>query len=121
MKGSPKKDEPLTVTVRILGNEYSVACPEDEHEALVASAEFLNERMTAIRRRGKALGAERIAVMAALNIARELLALKGEPAVTPVDQESICRMRQLGADIDSALNDPANSIASDDEATEPAA
>lgn len=118
MKSSPKKDEPLTVTVRILGNEYSVACPENEHEALVASAEFLNERMTAIRRRGKALGAERIAVMAALNIARELLALKGEPAVTPVDQASIDRMRQLGADIDSALNDPANAIAADDEAPE---
>lgn len=102
-RSSPSKDDPLTVTVRIMGNEYSVACPEDEHEALVASAEFLNQRMIAIRRRGKALGTERIAVMAALNIARDLLAMKGEPTVSPVDQAAIEHLRQLGGDIESAL------------------
>ncbi len=101
-----KKDDPLTVTVRIMGREYEVACPPDEHEALVASAEYLNERMTAIRRRGKALGAERIAVMTALNLARELLALKGEPGVTPVDVATVDRLRQMGQDIESALATP---------------
>jgi len=100
-----KDDEPLTVTVRIMGREYTVACPKDEHEALVASAEFLNQRMTTIRRRGKALGAERIAVMAALNLARELLTLKGDPAVQSVDPETVNRLKQIGTDIDSALKD----------------
>jgi cell division protein ZapA len=103
--GRSARTEALTVTVRIMGNEYAVVCPEEEHEALVASAEFLNQRMMAIRRRGKALGAERIAVMAALNMARELLALKGEPAVAAVDPESLQRLQQLCADIDSALAD----------------
>jgi cell division protein ZapA len=100
------KDESLTVTVRIMGREYEVACPPNEHEALVASAEYLNERMTAIRRRGKALGAERIAVMAALNLARELLALKGEPRVSPVDEAVIEKLRRMGQDIESALATP---------------
>jgi cell division protein ZapA len=104
-RGEPKEDT-LTVTVRIMGREYEVACPHSEHEALVASAEYLNERMTAIRRRGKALGAERIAVMTALNLARELLALKGDPGVAPVDTASIDRLRQLGRDIEGALNTP---------------
>ena len=67
-------DDAITITVRIMGREYTVSCPPEEHETLVASAELLNERMSAIRRRGKALGTERIAVMAALNLARELLA-----------------------------------------------
>jgi cell division protein ZapA len=62
--------------------------------------------MTAIRRRGKALGAERIAVMAALNLARELLALKGEPRVTPVDEAVIEKLRRMGQDIESALATP---------------
>mgnify|MGYP001552642755 CR=1 FL=1 len=101
-----KKDDPLTVTVRIMGREYEVACPPDEHEALVASAEYLNERMTSIRRRGKALGAERIAVMTALNLARELLAIKGEPGVAPVDTATVERLRQMGLDIESALSAP---------------
>jgi len=103
---APPKDSALTVTVRIMGREYDVACPQDEHETLVASAEFLNERMTAIRRRGKALGAERIAVMAALNIARELLTLKGTSGVSQKETEATERLRQLGLDIESALSAP---------------
>ncbi|MDR3416306.1 MAG: cell division protein ZapA [Nevskia sp.] len=103
MVESASKSDPLTVTVRIMSREYTVACPPDEHEALVASADYLNERMTAIRRRGKALGAERIAVMTALNLARELLAAKGHAGVTPQDEAAIERVRQLGLDIDHTL------------------
>ncbi|EIT69090.1 MULTISPECIES: cell division protein ZapA [Hydrocarboniphaga] len=97
------KSDALSVTVRIMGREYTVVCPPDEHEALVASADFLNERMTAIRRRGKALGAERIAVMAALNISRELLELRGAEAVLKLDEAALARVRQLKLDIDSTL------------------
>jgi cell division protein ZapA len=103
MVESTRKDDPLTVTVRIMSREYTVACPPEEHEALVASADYLNERMTAIRRRGKALGAERIAVMTALNLARELLALKGHAGVAQPDAEAIDKVHQLGLDIDHTL------------------
>ncbi|MBL6750765.1 MAG: cell division protein ZapA [Nevskia sp.] len=96
-------EDPLRVTVRIMSREYTVECPSEEHEALVASADYLNDRMTAIRRRGKALGAERIAVMTALNLARELLALKGHSSVTREDAEAAEKVRQLGLDIDHAL------------------
>jgi cell division protein ZapA len=95
--------EPLSVTVRIMGKEYSVACASEEHEALVKSADYLNERMTAIRKRGKALGAERIAVMAALNIARELLEYKGIEGVAQPDAATLARVKQLRLDIDSTL------------------
>ena len=103
MAETARKGEPLTVTVRVMGREYTVACPPEEHEALVASADFLNERMTAIRRRGKALGAERIAVMTALNLARELLSLKGHGASAP-DAHAVEKLRQLGLDIDQTLD-----------------
>ncbi len=93
----------IAVTVRIMGREYSVECPPDEHEALVVSAEFLNDRMMAIRKRGKALGTERIAVMVALNIARELLQLKGDGRVGGIDPATVERVRQLRLDIDSTL------------------
>ena len=93
----------IGVTVRIMGREYNVECPPDEHEALVVSAEFLNDRMMAIRKRGKALGTERIAVMVALNIARELLQMKGDNRVGGVDPATAERVRQLRLDIDSTL------------------
>lgn len=62
-----------TVFVKILDKEYQVACPREERQALVESAQLLDERMKAIRSTGAVIGLERIAVMAALNLSHELL------------------------------------------------
>jgi cell division protein ZapA len=62
-----------TVEVRILDKEYLVTCPEEEQEALLRSARHLDRKMREIRNSGKVFGTERIAVMAALNIANEML------------------------------------------------
>lgn len=64
------------VTVRILDREYQIACREDEREDLLAAAELVHERMREVRRQGKVIGTDRIAVMTALNIAHELLVLR---------------------------------------------
>ncbi|NLY12316.1 MAG: cell division protein ZapA [Gammaproteobacteria bacterium] len=61
-----------TVTVRILDKEYHIACPASESINLERAAEYLDKKMREIRRSGKVIGAERIAVMAALNITHEL-------------------------------------------------
>ena len=61
------------VTVRILEKEYQVACPASERTDLLDSAEMLNVKMREIRDSGKVVGLDRIAVMAALNMANELL------------------------------------------------
>ncbi len=73
-------NKPIPVTVPIMDSEYRVACPEDEREALLAAAGYLNDQMLAIRESGKIMGIERIAVMAALNITHELLNGKAENA-----------------------------------------
>ncbi len=62
-----------TTTVHILDKEYLVACPDNEREALHQSAALLDNKMRAIRSSGKIHGLDRIAVMAALNIAHEYL------------------------------------------------
>ncbi|MEZ5565548.1 MAG: cell division protein ZapA [Gammaproteobacteria bacterium] len=61
------------VTIKILEKEYQIACPASERGALLDSAEMLNTRMREIRDTGKVIGLDRIAVMAALNMANELL------------------------------------------------
>lgn len=66
--------------VTILGREYRVACKEAEREELLKAVQFLDQRMREIRDAGKIAGTERIAVMAALNIAHELLGAKGGDA-----------------------------------------
>ena len=64
------------VTVTMLGKEFMVSCPEDERRALLAAAEYLDTKMREIHASGKVIGTERTAIMAALNIANELLDLR---------------------------------------------
>jgi cell division protein ZapA len=64
------------VSVNILGKEYQIACPEEEKEALIASARMVHENMEKIRGSGKVVGIDRIAVMAALNLAHELIVIQ---------------------------------------------
>ncbi|MCC5796887.1 MAG: cell division protein ZapA [Methylophaga sp.] len=66
----------VPVVVSILGKEYQVACPEEEREALIASARMVHQNMEKIRATGKVVGLDRVAVMAALNLAHELLTLQ---------------------------------------------
>jgi cell division protein ZapA len=66
------------VSVRILEKEYQVACPANERTDLLDSAELLNAKMREIRDSGKVVGLDRIAVMAALNMANEMLRTKAK-------------------------------------------
>ncbi len=66
-------DDVTTISVTILDKDYQVSCPVDEVDALTASARYLDQQMAEIRESGKVLGSDRIAVMAALNIANEFL------------------------------------------------
>lgn len=68
-----------TVEVSLLGRTYRVACSEAEREALMQAVAYLDAKMNEIRKAGKVMGAERIAVMAALNVAHELLSAKLGP------------------------------------------
>jgi cell division protein ZapA len=62
-----------TVTVHILDKDYCIACPPGEHTNLESAARYLDGKMREIRSSGKVIGADRIAVMAALNITHDLL------------------------------------------------
>jgi cell division protein ZapA len=95
-------DRTVRVSVRILEKEYQVACLPEERSELLDSAEHLNARMREIRDGGNVVGLDRIAVMAALNLAHELLRLKGrgESADTDVTQ----KIRQLRERVETALS-----------------
>lgn len=66
------------VNVSILGKEYQIACPEEDKDSLIASAQMLHENMEKIRGSGKVVGLDRIAVMAALNLAHDLISLQND-------------------------------------------
>jgi cell division protein ZapA len=64
------------VDVAIMGREFRVTCPDEEREELLQAVTYLDKKMCEIRDNGKVVGSERIAIMAGLNIAHELLATK---------------------------------------------
>ena len=64
------------VDVSILGRDYSLACQPHEKEALLSAVRMVDQRMLSLQGTGKLSGNERIAVMAAIQIAGELLAMR---------------------------------------------
>ena len=64
--------------ITLLGKEYRVACPPAEHDALLAAVTYVDEKMHDIAEKTKSNISERIAVMAALNIAHEHLSKQSE-------------------------------------------
>jgi len=87
-----------SVTVHILDKEYSIMCPQEERSNLVNAARYLDGKMREIRSSGKVIGADRIAVMAALNITHDLLHKQNDPQKT-VDVEPSTATREQVRDL----------------------
>ena len=96
-------NKPKPITVNILGEEYMISCGPGEEDALRHSAAFLDNRMKEIRTSGKVMSNERIAVMAALNLSHEVLALRDK--VSADDDQLARRMKTLRDKVELALND----------------
>jgi len=94
--------------VKIMGREYRVACTAEERDALLLAVDLVDGKMREIAQRTKSTIAERVAVMAALNIAHELLSgdsLGGEKSFAEAVDTSEAKRRidDMGARIDTVL------------------
>jgi len=90
------------VSIRILDKEYQVACPAEERTDLLDSAEILNNKMREIRDSGRIVGLDRIAVMAALNMANDLIhtRVRDEKLESDLSQ----RLKSMVDRVDDALS-----------------
>jgi cell division protein ZapA len=95
--------EAKSLQITIMGREFRVACPEDEQAGLLEAVDYLNRKMLEIRDGGKVIGLERIAIMAALNIAHELLTTKVGGGFDMGEIKR--RMNRMEAVIDQAMTD----------------
>ena len=94
-------DKAKTAEITILGREYRVACGDEERESLLTAAAYLDRRMREIRDNAKVTGNEKIAVMAALNIAHEFLTSKLPGGFDMGDFKR--RMESMQATLDTAM------------------
>lgn len=90
--------------VSIMGREFRLACPLEEESTLLQSVHMLDEKMHEIRAGGKVVGLEKIAIMAALNIAHELLQVRlgnGDFDIGTIQR----KIEDMNSTIDAALQE----------------
>ena len=105
-KSASRADPARTITleVTILGREFKVACKENERAELMEAVSLLDRRMREIRDTGKVTGTDRIAVMAALNFAHDLLRERRPAAAGAIDGDPARRrIQSMQAAIDQVL------------------
>lgn len=86
-----------TLAIELLGKEYRIACPDESRQDLERAANLLNTRMLEIKKQGKLYGTERVAIMAALNLAYELLNATGG------SQNMQSQLGQINTKLENAL------------------
>jgi len=94
--------EKQSAAIKILDREYQIACSNDERAQLLAAADYLDEQMRSLRDTGGIVGAEKIAVVTALNIANDLLHAKAREEAVETTMGD--RLKSLSERLDSALN-----------------
>ena len=92
----------ISLTIRILDKDYQVNCKQEERDALILSAKMLDEKMEEIRRGSHIIGVERIAVMAALNLAHDLI--RSEQSAQS-GAETSHLLQSMNSKLSSALSD----------------
>jgi len=92
------------VSVRILDREYTVGVTADERESLTAAARLLDLRMREIRGSNRMAAVDRVAVLAALNLAHELQQLREQQAL--YDRELANTLDTLNRRLDSVADTP---------------
>ncbi len=92
----------IKIDVTIMGQAYKLSCKSGEEAALQEAVNFLDSRMCTIRDSGKVKGNDRIAVMAALGVAAELLSTKSPSG--PLADISISAITKKIADMHAVLD-----------------
>lgn len=89
------------IDVRILDRDYRLAVSADEKATLLEAVRLVDERMRSVRESGKVAALERIAVMAALQIAVDLVAGRGTRA--PASADLARRLKRISDDLETGL------------------
>ena len=91
------------VNIRILDREYTVGVEAEQRESLLAAARLLESRMREIRGGNRMAAIDRVAVLAALNLAHELELLRDQNASR--DRELVRTLGEMNRKLDALGND----------------
>jgi len=89
------------VHVKILEKEFQLGCSPEERGDLLDSVELLNSKMREIRDSGKVTGIDKIAILAALNLANELIQSRGKGQA--LESDAMKQVQQIREQVETAL------------------
>ncbi|WP_426661504.1 cell division protein ZapA [Rhodanobacter aciditrophus] len=89
------------VALRLIDREFLIACAPEEREGLVEAATLLDRKMRELRANARAPSFERLAVLAAVSMTHELLALRKQQGGH--DQQTAHRLAALRQRLEIAL------------------
>ena len=90
------------ISVRILNREYQFACQEDERASLLSAADYLDKTMQDIKNMNSTMSSEKITLMAAMNIAHELI--KSQSTNQYYDTEVLSTIKKLNEKLEQAIS-----------------
>lgn len=91
------------VNIRILDREYTVGVDPGERDSLLAAARMLEAKMREVRGGNRMAAVDRVAVLAALNLAHELEQLRNEHQSR--DRELVRTLAELNRRLDALDKD----------------
>jgi cell division protein ZapA len=96
-------DDARAIAINIMGRDFKVAMPPGEERQLAAAVELVNRRMKEVQASGKVVGNERVAMLAALNIAHEFLSARASRS--PDSGEIRRRILAMDSAIEMAMSE----------------
>ncbi len=93
------------IDVKILEREYRLAVNTDDKPQLLEAVKLVDDRMRVIREGGRVTGMDRIAVMAALQLAHELVTMRasGGSAPSSGSPDILKKLQRMNAELDQEL------------------
>ena len=89
------------VALRLIDREFLIACAPEEREGLLEAASYLDRKMRELRANAKTPGFDRLAVLAAISVTHEFLALRKQHS--GADQSVTDRIAALRRKLEAAL------------------
>lgn len=90
------------IDVKILDREFRLAVADEDKPRLLEAVRMVDDKMRSVRDAGRISGIDRIAVMAALQLAHELLG-SDNSAVGPKSAEMMTRIRKMTDELDAEI------------------
>ena len=98
------------ISLKIAGIDYQLYCPEEEQEALLNAAEYLNKKIKKLKRQTKFLSVEKVALLAGLEITNEMMNESNKESSSNTEQIATENKKSTKSEIEDPKEDPKKEV-----------